>query len=390
MVQSVLNASNTGPESGVDIAGTIRVLTVGGAAFNRFIACIDAASHSIAINIFIWRDDPLGNRIGRALLKAADRGVEVSISKDRLGAIFELGEESRQSFFHKKYGLITAVKQRAINAYSSSPDLFSWVVQECNELSERLRGHDNVSVFDDVIKKDHSKFTIIDDKILFIGGMNFEERLVSIDVNGLTWNDYLLECSGIELVRKLKDRLSGGARGTSSVEFVINDRSGVGRFELRPCIIGLLNGAKKTCRIEMAYVGDPTVTDGIVNAVNRGVDVQIIIPAWANIQNELNLKTMCEIFSRTDGKASVYLSPGMLHSKMMDIDGQSILIGSANFNERSLNYFSELNLLISGDSRCADTIRRTFSERRKASKKVTKIQDLNYRKIKELCEFIFG
>jgi cardiolipin synthase len=340
--------------------------------------------------MFIWRDDPFGNRIGQALLDAADRGVEVTVTKDLLGAIFELGEESRQSFFHKKYGFLTALKQRVINAYSSKPDLFSWEAQRPNELVVALRQHRNVTIFDDALRNDHSKFIIVDNEVLFVGGMNFEERAVSTDANGLIWQDYLLECHGGAFAENLRDRMSGAARGDSSFEFVLNDPGGMRRFEIKPCVVDLLKNAKETCRIEMAYVGDPDVADSLVDAVDRGVDVHMIVPAWANIQHEYNIKTMREIFQRTGGRISIYLSPDMLHAKMMEVDSQYIFVGSANFNVRALKNFAELNVLITGDVACAETIRREFIVRRERSRKVSKIDDLNYRKIKALCEYIFG
>lgn len=140
----------------------------------------------------------------------------------------------------------------------------------------------------------------------------------------------------------------------------------------------------------MAYFCDPDVRDGVINAALRGVDVEIVIPAWANIQNERNLRTMQEIFVRAEGGASIYLSPDMLHSKLIDIDQRSIIIGSANFNERALNRFSELNVLLTGDSSYADQIRKTFVERRESSRKVCDSSELGYRKVKEWCEFVFG
>lgn len=340
--------------------------------------------------MFIWRDDPLGNRIGQALLDAADRDVEVVITKDRLGAIFELGEESRQSYFHKKYGTYIALKQHVINAYSSRPDLFSRLVQQPNRQADQLREHKNISISDGVVRNDHSKFTIIDDEILFVGGMNFEERMVSTDANGLIWQDYMLEFHGEDYVRYLRDRLSGMARGHFRFEFILNDIRDPRRFEVKPCVVELLNSARETCQIEMAYVGDPDVTDCLVSAVGRGVDVEIIVPARANIQNELNLKTMREIFQRTAGKISIYLSSNMTHAKMMDVDSRYMFVGSANLNERALSYFSELNVLITGDAPCAETIRRTFVERRDASRHVSCADQLNYRRVKAFCEHVFG
>jgi cardiolipin synthase len=366
------------------------VLVDGRMSLDRIISRIDAARKSVVVRIFIWRDDAAGNRVGQALLDAAERGVEIVVRKDKLGALFELGEEGRQSFFHKNYGPVTAVKQRVINAYSSKPDLLSWVIQRPNGLVKKLRQHKNVALFDGAVRNDHSKFMIIDDEILFVGGMNFEQRNITSDSNGLVWRDYVIELVDENIVLDLKERLDGKSPGDSSFEFVLNDNTAIQRFEIKPRVLGLLNGATDTCRIEMAYFCDPDVRDGVIAAALRGVDVQIVVPAWANIQNERNLKTMREIFERTEGRVSIFLSPDMLHSKMIDIDDCWIIVGSANFNERALNKFSELDVLISGDSDCARQIRRTFMVRRDSSKKVTDIRELNYRRIKERCEYIFG
>lgn len=368
----------------------IDVLIDGRRTLDRIIDCIDRSQRSIAIKMFIWRDDPAGNRVAESLLNAANRGVRITIAKDQLGALFELGEENRQSFFHKEHGPVIALKQRVINAFSSRPDLWSFERQKPNELVVQMRQHANISIIDGAITNDHSKFTIIDDKILFVGGMNFEERIVSTDANGLVWHDYMIECIGGHIVDDLKARLSGEVRPDAWLEFVLNDNSTRPRFEIRSRIVAMLNDARRVCRIEMAYFCDPGIRDCVIRAAQRGVTVEILVPAWANIQNERNLRTMREIFSRTGGAVSIYLCPDMLHSKMMDIDERTMIVGSANFNERALDRFSELNVLLSGAGSHLARIRRTFAQRRAISRKITRADDLVYRKVKERCEYFFG
>ena len=56
-------------------------------------------------NMFIWRDDRIGNRIAKAILTAADRGVKVYLSVDRYGVVLEKSEECKRSFFHKTQSL---------------------------------------------------------------------------------------------------------------------------------------------------------------------------------------------------------------------------------------------------------------------------------------------
>ena len=83
----------------------ITLLVNGAAAFPEIIRCIEDAKSSIEINMFIWRDYIIGNRIAEAILRAADRGVDVHLSVDRYGAVLEKSEEYKKSFFHKTQSL---------------------------------------------------------------------------------------------------------------------------------------------------------------------------------------------------------------------------------------------------------------------------------------------
>ena len=51
-------------------------------AFPEIIKYIRSAEHSIYINMFIWRNDSIGNLLAQEILDAANRGVKVYISKD--------------------------------------------------------------------------------------------------------------------------------------------------------------------------------------------------------------------------------------------------------------------------------------------------------------------
>ena len=79
------------------------LLVNGENAFPEIIRCVEGAKKSVAINMFIWRDDRIGNRMAEAVLNAADRGVKVQISVDRYGVVLEKCEESKGSFFHKEH-----------------------------------------------------------------------------------------------------------------------------------------------------------------------------------------------------------------------------------------------------------------------------------------------
>ena len=68
---------------------TIKLLFNGEEAFKRIIEHIQQAKETIFINMFIWRDDRIGNIIAGELFDAVERGVQITIIKDKLGELFE-------------------------------------------------------------------------------------------------------------------------------------------------------------------------------------------------------------------------------------------------------------------------------------------------------------
>src|SRR5436190_1059756 len=98
----------TRPPAAADVAAAqvnVELLATGELAFERVLRRIDGARRTILVRSFNWRDDATGEMVGRALLRAADRGVIVTILKDRVGMHYEYLEGSKQSFFHKRIGL---------------------------------------------------------------------------------------------------------------------------------------------------------------------------------------------------------------------------------------------------------------------------------------------
>ena len=63
------------------------LLICGKRFFERLAESIRTAQTSIIVNMFIWRNDELGVALAQLLLDAADRGVRISICKDRYGVI---------------------------------------------------------------------------------------------------------------------------------------------------------------------------------------------------------------------------------------------------------------------------------------------------------------
>ena len=144
-----------------------QLLENGNQAFPKIIECIQNSQSSIVINMFIWRDDTIGNRIASECLKAADRGVEITISKDLYGSVCEHAEESGKSFFHKKTKLSEKLKINTLKSLYKNPIEKNTKDSE-SELYKKIISHPNIHVQSQSFKADHSKFYIFDNKIKII------------------------------------------------------------------------------------------------------------------------------------------------------------------------------------------------------------------------------
>ena len=105
--------------------------------FQRVLNRIDAATQSIVIFMFVWRNDDIGNAIGERILQAAERGVRILIKKDVGAFMFERIEMNRKSFFNKPVSLFTRLAYR-LRGWTF-PD--TYVEDDYNfDLGQKVRG----------------------------------------------------------------------------------------------------------------------------------------------------------------------------------------------------------------------------------------------------------
>src|SRR5258708_4484285 len=125
-------------EVSTPIVGGLRVLGSGDAAWRAILDRVRAAEKSVEIRAFMWRDDGAGNQLGEAVLAAADRGVTVTIHKDRIAAVYEYTGGNKQSFFHKRVDPIRGLQAWFLGAVYRAPGSFK---QRPNPLAERILAH---------------------------------------------------------------------------------------------------------------------------------------------------------------------------------------------------------------------------------------------------------
>jgi len=323
------------------MASDERLLTDGREAFPEILRRIREAKRTIAINIFIWRDDGIGNRIAAELLRAADRGVKISIVKDRYGIVCELCEEGRRSFFHPHPTAAERVKI-ALLVLLYNRDLCGCMPKQKRcALAERLRHHPNVTVCADQNRYDHSKYYVFDDEILIFGGINIEDKENGQDRQGRRYRDYMVEICGREAVARFLQKQAvptndGGV-------FAVNRKRPVRIFEIESRYLALIDGAQQSLTVLMAYFSpQPRFLQAVAAACARGVCVRIVVPKSANFTDDTNKRTLTALSRIRKNPPALYLSDRMLHAKLL-MSEREISLGSCNITKKAFCQLDELN-----------------------------------------------
>ena len=369
------------------MAEAMTLLVNGENAFPEIIGCIEQAKSSVEINMFIWRDDNIGNKMGEAILAAADRGVKVSVSVDRYGVVLEKCEESQKSFFHKTQTITEKLQAKMLSRAYPENSRPGKVSDECTGLYKRIAAHENISVSADVFKADHSKYYIIDDEILFIGGINIEDKENGCDISGRVYGDYMVKLHGKSYVAAFRRKLSTGKNTLDGIFFGINRKKPERLFEMEQLYLDMINSAESQLHITMAYFSPlKNFTDAIIAAHKRGVRVTVVIPERANFQNDSNRRTARKLLKASGGQIEIYLSPKMLHTKLV-MNDSCISLGSTNITKKAFNQLDELNLFVNrDDSAFAKDLMSSIADDINLARRICRYEDIAYNSLFAFAE----
>lgn len=274
-------------------------------AFRRIYRLLARARHTIVIQMFIWKDDAVGRRMAEFLLIAADRGVQVDVTKEAVGDVFEL---------HRDFLTTRETKGPPWDRFWTHPNI------------RITYAHHN----------DHAKVYIIDDRILLLTGMNIAEEY-------RRWHDYLVELRGSGFVARYLTR--GELPGPEESARMVMNTERV--KEIRPAVMRLLRSATRSIVAEHCYLSDPEVIATLVARSKDGVRVTVIIPTHPDVHHHSNLQAVARLIDEGDPRhLHVFLYPGMFHGKILLVDRDTAFLGSANLMTSSLDEMGEVNVLL--------------------------------------------
>jgi len=310
---------------------TVEPLIDGDQAYPAMLAAIDAATATIGMTSYIFDHDRAGTRFADALARAVGRGVTVRVLIDGVGARY-----SRPPIT----GVLTA---RGVRNARFLPHIFPLANPYFN-----LRSH--------------RKIMVIDGRTGFVGGMNVREGCVLAEPSKEPTQDIHARITG-PVVRQLAETFAFDWHFTTKEVlegpgwFPVLEPTGpvVARgipdgpdedFEtLHDTILCALSVAHHSVQIVTPYfLPDEPLIDALRVASMRGVRVDVVLPLKNNLI-VVAWAAMAQLRYVLRWGVRVWLSqPPFDHSKIMVVDGTWSMLGSANWDPRSLRLNFEYNV----------------------------------------------
>ena len=210
--------------------------------------------------------------------------------------------------------------------------------------------------------RNHRKIMVVDGKIAFAGGMNIREGCVLQvasdhpvqDIHflfGGPITDQIMDTFALDWAFTTGEHLTGalwhGGHQQSGDVAARGVPDGPDEdFEAaRWAILGALSRSQKRVNIVSPYfLPDQTLVTALNLTAMRGVSVNIVIPAKSNLRL-VQWAMAGQISHVLERGCKVWLSEAPFdHSKLLTVDGYWSLVGSANWDARSLRLNFEYNI----------------------------------------------
>jgi cardiolipin synthase len=333
----------------------VGILHNGEAAFPAMHDAIAQARERVYLSTYIFRTDAVGRGFIDALVAAAERGVDVRVLIDGVGELYTFPWPS------------TRLRRTKVHVVRFLPLV-------------RRGFHFNL--------RNHRKLLVVDGRVGFTGGMNIGKhhlaeqphnphRVVDLHVAVVgpvvaqleevflrDWHFAAGESPPAQAARTGPTEGQACCRGISAGP---NED-----FEkLYWIVLGALGAARSHVRIMTPYfIPDRALLAALTMAALRGVRVEIVLPQRNNLPY-VAWAMRAFLWEVLQYGARVYYQPGpFVHSKLLVVDDEYALVGSANLDPRSLRLNFEFNLEIY-DREAAALLARHFDAARDRSREIT-------------------
>ena len=309
-------------------------------------AAISAAKNHIHLQSYIFENDKTGNRFAELLMRKAKEGVEVRVMYDGVGSM------------HLKKDFVEKMEAAGVEMLCFAKVRFLLPTFRLNY-------------------RNHRKILVIDGKTGFLGGVNIADRYYYGNSLG-PWHDTHMKIAGeavfslqtsflldryfilnrkIRKKRKYYPELEKQMQQGDTTEKNIATQTLVcgpdsNWASIMQCFFSAITATRKHIYIVSPYfTPNETILNAIKIAALGNIDVRIMLPERSDTLIT-HYGTMSYISELLEAGVKVYLfKKGFNHSKVVCIDGEVAIVGSANMDMRSFEHNFEI-LSVIYDKEC--------------------------------------
>lgn len=337
---------------GLDVAGhSFRFLLAGDERRHALVELIDSARSSLKLCFYMFQPDASGNKVRGALIRAAQRGVDVHLILDAFG--------------------------------SDAPRSFLGPIERAGGKVSIFQPRWNVRY----LIRNHQKFVVADDRSVLTGGFNVSDHyFASPQENG--WSDLGVAIQGpvverfIDWFAQLDQWVSAGGSQFRNIRRMVRDwNEGNGDVQL------LLGGPTRITsawartvkrdiaradRLDMvmAYFSPPRSIRRLIRMLSRRGRAQLVMAGKSDNTTTIAASRALYGALLRDGVEISEFDACKLHMKLLVVD-DIVYLGSANFDLRSIRLNLELMVRIE-DAELATRMREVVSHLAKSSKPITR------------------
>lgn len=310
----------------------LRPLRNGDEAYPEMLRAIQGARKSVGLSTYIFDWDRSGQAFARVLAEATQRGVEVRVLIDSVGSRYSLPSAP------------TRLRRMGVRTETFLPVFNPFMLSAFN-----LRSH--------------RKLLTIDGEVAFTGGINIREghELGLRPRSPVRDLHFKIEGPVVAQLQEVfaEDWLFSSAERLDGENWFPSEIPGPGFAPMRAisggpdqefesakwAILGALAEARTKVEIVTPYfLPDAVLISALNVAALRGVSVEITIPQRSNLPF-VDWASRAQLWQVLDRGCKVFLSAQPFdHAKLMRVDGHWVLLGSSNWDARSLRLNFELDL----------------------------------------------
>lgn len=339
--------------------------SIGEDYFEAMKEAISKAEKYIFFEFFIIADGKMWQTLLNLMIEKAQMGVDVRIMYDDIGSFVTLPSDIKDTLEQK------GIKCRIYNPFH--PVLTS---------SQNNR--------------DHRKIVSIDGHVAFTGGINIADEYINEIERFGHWKDNGIRLKGkgawgltlifLQLWQTMDETLTDKEIPDFKPDFISNSTAKLPQdnyvqpFSDSPTdeknygehvFVKLIHSAQKSVIIYTPYlILDENLETALILAAESGVDVTIITPKkWDKYL--VHLTTRSYYSELIEAGITIYeYTPGFMHAKTVLIDDEVALVGTINFDYRSLYLHFENAVILYGGT-LMEKIRKDMNETIATSEQIT-------------------